>query len=218
MSGKTKAIIVPEDVEYNPESKSLVVTKPAPLELTYNQARKLMKQLRPPPSDKKREQGKKLGELSKERWKKIKDEKARQQQEAQAIAQRQQVLAEKEGIEYKRVESIIPKELVTIKPKKQYKPRQKEKPQPMYNNYVGYDDDDDEYEEEVIVYEKPKKKKVIKKVIKDDSSDDDHDDNIQKKVTKASKTVEAINKLDTAISQLRTNTNPYASAFARMKF
>jgi hypothetical protein len=212
MSSKTKAIIVPEDVEYNPESKSLVVTKPAPLELSYAQAKKLMKQLRPPPSDKKREQGKRLGQLSKERWRKIKEEDSRKETEAQAIVQRQQVLAEKEGIQYKKVESIIPKELVTIKPKKQYKPREK-KIEPKYNDV---DDNESEYEE-IIEYVKPKKKKVIKKIVEDDS-DDDPDEGIQKKVKKATKTIETINKLDSAISQLKTNTNPYASAFARIKF
>jgi hypothetical protein len=214
MSNKTKAIIVPDDVEYNPQTKSLVVTKPAPLELTYTEARKLMKQLRPPPSQKQIDNGKKLGELSKARWQKIREEKSRKEAEAQSIAQRQQLIAEKEGIKYKNPKNIIPQELITIKPKKQYKPREK-KPEYNYND----DPTEEEYEEEVIVYEKPKKKKIVKKIVAVDSDDDndDKDDRIQNKVKKATKTIETINKLDSAISQLKSS-NPYASAFARIKF
>ena len=211
---KTKAIIVPEDVEYNPETKSLVVTKPKPLELTYAQAKKLMKQLRPPPSEAKIQQGKRLAESVRKRWERVKEEKKRQELEANDILQRQKLL--NENTEIKDIKKIIPNELISIKPKKQYKPRVKKQ---FINNVPNNDADNEESEEEIIeevIYKKPKKK-VIKKIIHedDDNDDDDDDDGNIQKVKKATKTIETLNKLDQAIGQLKT-LNPYASAFSKL--
>jgi len=165
-----------------------------PITLSYTQAKALTKSLRPPPSDKQKEHMQKLIEMNKLKWEQKKKEKEEKMKDE----------------EIKRMETST---RIVVKPKRVYK--NNKKIFPKTDAELIDDDDYETYEDEIEV--KPIKKKIIKRVTKDEDDDDDDDDIIQK-TKKASKVVETINKLDKAISQMKSNNNRYDNILNKLKF
>lgn len=171
-----------------------------PITLTYTQARALAKSLRPPPSEKQKAHVQKLVEANKLKW----EEKKKQKEEEQKKAQEEQ-------------QRTMTK--VVVKPKRIYKtkkilPKTDEDAQYKYDD--TYEDEEDDEMIEVVeqVVRRPKKK-VIKKIIEESDEDDDE---IIQKTKKASKLVETVNKLDTAIQQMKVSNNRYDSLLSKVKF
>jgi hypothetical protein len=94
---------------------------------------------------------------------------------------------------------------VVVKPKRIYKPKSK-------LTEEEYEEDDVEIIEEVI---RRPKKKVIRRIIEEESDDDDE---VIQKTKKATKLVDTVNKLDTAIKQMKTNNNRYDNLLNKIKF
>jgi len=167
------------------------------VELTYTQAKQLMKSLRPPPSDKQKQHTAKLVEMNRQKWQQKTEQKMKK-------------------IEEEEKEKELTHQKVVVKPKRVYKNvLVKKMIQPKEEiEYVEQVDDDEEEQEEIIeeVVRRPKKK-VIRKVVEESSEDDE----IIQKTKKASKIVEAVSKLDNAIQGLKQN-NKYAGMLNGIKF
>jgi len=170
------------------------------VELSYTQAKQLMKSLRPPPSDKQKEHMAKLVEKNRLKWQQQKEEKMKKIEE-----------------EEKKKQETHQK--VIIKPKRIYKNALVKKLPPRIQEEPEYDDEDEEHEEEEEIIEVVKpKKKIIKKIIREESDEEDDDDHLIQKTKKATKIIETVNKLDSAINTLKTNNNKYSDMLSKIKF
>lgn len=164
-----------------------------PITLSYTQAKALAKQLRPPMTEKQREHVQKMVEANKLKWaekKKAKEEEERQKAEA--------------------LKQTTTK--ILVKPKRIY-PSKTPKNTPDEHEEV-------EYIEEIV---KVPKKKIIKKIIQQEEEDDEEDDDDEliqktKKIEKATKLVDTVNKLDQKIEQMKNSTNRYDSLLSKFKF
>lgn len=185
------------------EGQELLIPKEAndevPIEMSYNKAKQLMKQLKPKRemSEKQKEHVQKLVESNRK--------KAEEQRKAKEDLKRQE-----EEVKRKTSTKII------VQPKRTYPPR---KPKNPVEIQVEEDDDIEEVEEEEeeeevvpIVKKKPVKPKK-KKVVDSDSDDDD----VIQKTKKASKLLETVSKLDEQINKMKSNSR-YDSLLASKKF
>lgn len=164
-----------------------------PVTLTYTQAKRLVKKMRPPPSEKQKEHCQKLVEANRLKWEQRRQEKAAQLQREQEERERQAAR-------------------VVVKPKRIYRTRVKiDAPVAQPDQDIDYDS-----EEEVEVIKKIKKPK--KKILYKDASSDSDDDEVIQKTKKASKLVETVTKLDKAIEQLKTTNNRYDGILSKVKF